>query len=64
MTDTEDSCSKPGARYQLGGAVNELCPELRRGHTEDTGKRPAVFYTYIIGRDAYSIVSKNLDVKA
>ena len=21
--------------------------ELRRGHTEDTGKRPAVFYTYI-----------------
>ena len=47
MTDTEDSCSKPRARYQLGGAVNELCPELRRGHTEDTDNRPAVFYTYI-----------------
>ena len=47
MTNTEDSCSKPGARYKLRGAVNELCTELRRGHTEDTDNRPAVFYIYI-----------------
>ena len=30
MTNTEDSCSKPGARYKLRGAVNELCTELHQ----------------------------------
>ena len=27
--------------------VKQPWAKLRRGHTEDTGKRPAVFYTYI-----------------
>ena len=29
------------------GEVNGLWAKIGRGHTEDTGKRPAVFYTYI-----------------
>ena len=29
------------------GELNGPWAKLRRGHTEDTGKRPAVFYTYI-----------------
>lgn len=29
------------------GELNDPWAKTRRGHTEDTGKRPAVFYTYI-----------------
>ena len=29
------------------GELNGQWAKLRRGHTEDTGKRPAVFYTHI-----------------
>jgi len=29
------------------GEVNGKLAKLRRGHTEDTDKHPAVFYTYI-----------------
>ncbi len=29
------------------GELNGLWAKLRRGHTEDMGKRPAVFYTHI-----------------
>ena len=29
------------------GELNDPWAKLRCGHTEDTGKRPAVFYTYI-----------------
>ena len=29
------------------GELNDPWAKLRRGHTEDTGKRPAVFYTYL-----------------
>ena len=29
------------------GELNGPWAKLRRGHTEDTDKRPAVFYTYI-----------------
>ncbi len=35
------------------GELNDPWAKLRRGHIEDTGKRPAVFYSYIcIGRRA------------
>ncbi len=29
------------------GELNDPWAKMRRGHTEDTGKRPAVFYTHI-----------------
>ena len=29
------------------GELNGQWAKMRRGHTEDTGKRPAVFYTHI-----------------
>ena len=31
----------------IPGRFKRAVGKLRRGHTEDTGKRPAVFYTYI-----------------
>ena len=30
------------------GELNDPWAKLCRGHTEDTGKRPAVFYTYSV----------------
>ena len=35
------------ARNYPLGELNGPWAKVRRGHTEDTGKRPAVFYTYI-----------------
>ena len=38
---------RPRARNHPRGELNGPWAKLRRDHTEETDKRPAVFYTYI-----------------
>ncbi len=43
------NCEAPDALVQEiipSGELNDPWAKMRRGHTEDTGKRPAVFYTF------------------